>query len=130
MKWTREGLRKTSKAIQEDSLRDVDELIDSNPIEEGMSPQIDSGVKEGVDKPVLFAGLSDEFLDGLGKRDVSFDEYTKGNVDKLDFNINTIEDDDAIRNTIVGVSEAFGDIEILGRVGTGAKETITNKKCI
>jgi len=128
LKWTREGLRKTSKAIQEDSLRDVDELIDSNPIEEGMSPQIDSGVKEGVDKPVLFAGLSDDFLDGLGKRDVSFDEYTKGNVDKLDFNINTIEDDDSIRNTIVGVSEAFGDIEILGRVGTGAKETIRNKK--
>ena len=128
LKWTRNGLRRTQKAIQDDTLNDVDELI-KTPEEEGMSPQVDEGVKMDVDaKPVVFGGIdAKEFIKGLGDRKVSFDEYIKGNIDGLDFNINTIENDDAVRNTIVGISKAFKDIEITGRTGTGATETLQNK---
>ena len=126
LKWTRNGLRRTQKAIQEDTLRDVDELI-ADPLDEGMSPQVDEGVKMDVDgKPVIFAQFTDEFIEGLGKRDVEFDDYLNKNTDGLDFNINTIEDDNQIRNAIVEIGARFKDIGVLGRLGTGATETITD----
>tara|TARA_X000001388_G_scaffold14163_3_gene8235 strand:+ start:6814 stop:10422 length:3609 start_codon:yes stop_codon:yes gene_type:complete len=142
LRWVKKGAHRTRRQVEEGLLDEGETLIDepllkeTTPEEEGFSQQMmdsmfqkktaeELGDPEELD---IFRGLSDEVKAELGDRDLDFNAYLRTDKKDLGINLDTIQSDDDIQKTLGALTDAFDDLLVKGRQGTGATETLVNKK--